>query len=269
MYQIHSEGAVRHAEKRRNGTCEFANRIARTSLQMYESTVPRSYREVHKHTCVAAIVACFKLDRQNSGGAYHNKNDGDDRSRSTYQSIQDHLQVVGLGVGTKFLSAATLHQDQSCIRIRDCHAEVLARRAFRRQLLHEIEMDSDGKLNTVTGYIPILERVKEGDEHMLNQNDRSLKSNGIGYDAKSAANIPKYRLKTGCTLHFYASSSPCGNATLKKFVKMKKETFDSSMVWCCCCDGFIEKYILTSTYSFLSIYFNSLRINGLSRCIIQ
>ena len=35
----------------------------------------------------------------------------------------------------------------------------------------------------------------------------------------------RYYLKPGITLHMYTSSAPCGNATLKKFAKMSKETF--------------------------------------------
>ena len=85
-------------------------------------------------------------------------------------------------------------------------------------------------------YIPILERVEA--------------------DIKTTNNI-SYRLKSDVTLHFYASSAPCkwpfymnmidswiahvildliiiyikgGNATLKKFTKMEKETFDASLV---------------------------------------
>ena len=185
MQQIHADGSVRHAEKRRNGSCQFANGIARISLDAYENVVPKSYRNVNKQTCVAAVVA------QREG----------------------ELQVMGLGVGTKLLSDAILREEQlrGTIaadgdgssygkRIRDCHAEVLARRAFRRQISLEILFDlaaaeENGKGKT-TNYIPILERIENKD---------------FGGDDKKSniTNNIRYRLRSDVTLHFYASSAPC------------------------------------------------------------
>jgi hypothetical protein len=182
-------------------------------LQEYECSVPKSYREVHKQTCVAAIVACFQSEITKN-------EEGDDISKDNPENnTLDFLQVMGLGVGTKFLSATTLQEQNICTRIRDCHAEVLARRAFRRQLLHEIENDLQGKSYEAGKYVPILERIK--DDNQPEQNEaKKLKMN----------RLPKYGLRPGVTLHFYASSAPCGNATLKKFVKMEKELFDSELV---------------------------------------
>jgi double-stranded RNA-specific adenosine deaminase len=243
MHQVHAEGAVRHAEKRRRGTCTFANRIARISLDAYTSTVPDSYREVHKQTCVAAIVACFELESKNEG------KDQSNNHQSAPDSISpcDHLQVMSLGVGTKFLSEQALKQDQQSVhsygkRIRDCHAEVLARRAFRRQLLEEILADLHGKQLATSDYVPILERVVEGqldgtgkeenDSRPTPQVAKRFKSDIISIDNTTAQTSSRlrYSLKSNVTLHFYASSAPCGNATLKKFVKMEKEVFDNSLV---------------------------------------
>jgi hypothetical protein len=124
---------------------------------------------------------------------------------------------MGLGVGTKFLPDNILCQEQrlgtenvnqdkgECYgkRIRDCHAEILARRAFKRQISLEILCDLQNNNNTSKEieckeeirdvkfsdeYIPILERVET--------------------DTKTTNNI-SYRLKSDVTLHFYASSAPC------------------------------------------------------------
>ncbi|KAL7520196.1 hypothetical protein ACHAWX_004939 [Stephanocyclus meneghinianus] len=238
--QIHSEGAVRHAEKRRRGTCEFANRIARISLETYQSAVPESHRKVQKQTCVAAIVASFQeVARIRSINDEPNRSDRLQHTEDTISSYEK-LQVMGLGVGTKFLSAHTLQDElQYCTpygnRIRDSHAEVLARRAFKRQLLEEIWADLQGASFKVNNdYIPILERVgpnqydnnETSDESKVTQNtSKRLRS---GFIADHDKNI-RYKLKDGVTLHFYASSAPCGNATLKKFVKMEKEVFDMSL----------------------------------------
>mmetsp|Transcript_39622 Transcript_39622/g.83302 ORF Transcript_39622/g.83302 Transcript_39622/m.83302 type:complete len:582 (+) Transcript_39622:94-1839(+) len=252
--QTHAEGSVRHAEKRRRGTCEFANRIARISLDAYEHAVPLSYRESNKQTCVAAVVAHFHShsndDRQKTTGSTCGdgvlpdtafKDDGSDGDNDNDTVVADdgndanktdsRLQVMGLGVGTKFLPDAILREEQEedgyGKRIRDCHAEVLARRAFRRQLASEISYDlkhSGGQKGRVVegatageGYVPILERIESCDHSAAN--NESLP------DKPSI----RYQLKSNVTLHFYASSAPCGNAVLKKFIKMAKEKFDASL----------------------------------------
>ena len=210
MEQVHAKHAVRHAEKRRIGTCEFANRIATVSLNAYKSAVPKSHRDAMKQTCVAAIVAHYSNKYNQSE---ENKND------------VGQLRVLSLGVGTKFVSHDVLVEEQtneanSCYgkRIRDCHAEVLARRAFRRQIALDILTDlrkncsSDSKAQPDDDEQSIIERVKCKDDD-------------------TQTNIC-FRLKPNVTIHFYASSAPCGNATLKKFVKMEKEVFDSSLVSC-------------------------------------
>lgn len=253
--QIHANGSVRHAEKRRAGTCEFANRIARISLDAFRSSVPQSYRDVHKQTCVAAIVAHFKdKDIEKEGGV-----SGSSSITATLEKVEEkgmgQLQVMGLGVGTKFLSDDILraeqrncqdrrdHEDVAVVdgneesegernnnygtRVRDCHAEVLARRAFQRQIALELlddlrcnnNMTEDEKKDEETEiYRPIFERV-----------DTTI-TNDASDETNRRKNTPsRYRLRPNVTLHFYASSAPCGNATLKKFTKMEKEIFDTSL----------------------------------------
>lgn len=215
MEQVHAKNAVRHAEKRRIGTCEFANRVATVSLDAYRSAVPKSHRDAMKQTCVAAIVA-----------HYSNKCN---HSESVKNGV-GKLRVLGLGVGTKFISHDVLVEEQNnetncCYgrRIRDCHAEVLARRAFRRQVALEILENLRNKSSCDT-------KVEAADELSILERVECID------DDKQTSNIC-YRLKPNVTIHFYASSAPCGNATLKKFVKMEKEVFDTSLVSCngCLC----------------------------------
>jgi len=190
----HVPGSVRHAEKRRPSTCRFADAIATVSVDAYRACVSESFRERQKQTCMATIVAHFASD--------------------------GHLQVMGLGVGTKFLTESILREEERGdgrvgrslegvseygSRVRDCHAEVLARRAFRRQISLEMKMLQDDKLveqpNLESMYRPILR---------------------LGADSS-------FKLVDGVTLHFYSSSAPCGNAVLKKFAKMEKETFNGDL----------------------------------------
>ena len=148
---------LRHAEKRRTSTCRFADRVASESLACYRRVV----QDRPPATCLATIVA---FDRD-----------------------VDTLTVLGLGVGTKFLPERILRSEECLDRVRDCHAEVLARRAFRRFLTLEL-----------------LRRKETGLEGPY---------------------LHGRRLKDSVSLHFYCSSAPCGDAVVKKFAKMKKEVF--------------------------------------------
>ncbi len=136
----HVAGSVRHAEKRRTSTCQFADAIATVSVNAYRSCVSESFREHQKQTCMATIVAHFDSD--------------------------GHLQVMAMGVGTKFLTERILREEERGggglllegansddeyaygSRVRDCHAEVLARRAFQRQISLEMKLLQDGTDST-------------------------------------------------------------------------------------------------------------------------
>lgn len=212
----HGEGSVRHAEKRRAGTCHFANRVARASLDAYERCVPTSYRDANRHsTCIAAVVAHFRDDVASAAdGSGH---DGDDNGDS------DNLRVLGLGAGTKFLPDAVLREERRDgyehgygKRIRDCHAEVLARRAFRRHLALEISSllsgdadgcTDDGKASSSADR-PILERVDCTNETDTDQGDGGGESRRAN-NRNDTEHQYRCRLRPNVTLHFYASSAPC------------------------------------------------------------
>ena len=185
--------AIRHAEKRRTATCTFADRVAQCSIDHYRNIVPKDQRP--SQTCLATIVA-------------HEKVDG----KST-------IHILGLGVGTKFLSESCLRKEISSDdygrRIRDSHAEVLARRSFCRHLMLEVlenlQARASGKSNTIPHDYRILMRCENNDDNV------------------HACKNVRYRLRPGVTLHLYASSAPCGNATLKKFSKMSKTKFRNDL----------------------------------------
>jgi len=209
--QSHKTGSVRHAEKRRIGTCQFADRVAQASVQAFKERVPAQWREENRQVCLAAIVAHFQPGNDESCGC---------------------LQVLGLGVGTKYLSGETIlaerksaecgdgdgdgdgdgttdeHQEPTNygLKMRDSHAEILARRAFRRKLTLEMQSLVENKTTDVSTYRPILQY-------------NSMNDGGKG----------KFSLVDGVTIHMYTSSAPCGNSTLKKFAKMKKEHFNPNL----------------------------------------
>lgn len=227
-----TSAAVRHLEKRRNSTCRFADRVARVALDEYRKRIPIQHQQ--PATCIAAVVA-------------HDANQHEEDRQ---------LVVVGLGVGTKFLTQETLLQETNNEnyyygrRVRDCHAEVLARRAFRRQLLWMIYQDLQPPPTQQENEIK--RRTNNCDKpHLSTSNYASLPNwllqrvPSVIVDAAAATpsytspNDPKhqptttkhahcyyyYSLRPGVTLHMYSSTTPCGNAALKKFAKMEKERF--------------------------------------------
>lgn len=159
---------VRSAEKRRTSTCQFADLIAKRSITTFREKCPPGLLDSIKQTVVAAIILCY-----------------------ADKSPEDALKVVALGVGTKFLPDEILrgtgvnHDD----RVRDMHAEVLAKRAFQAYIYHQIEIAHTDNAK------------KTGDSMFISAHDG------------------RYRLRDGVTVHMYTSSQPCGNATIKRWAK--------------------------------------------------
>ena len=154
--------AVRYAEKDRASTCLFADRVAQCALDAFRKHAAASGLE-YKQTVLAAVVAVFQRD---DGAA--------------------HFTTVSLGVGTKFMRAASIRVDSAGACVRDSHAEVLARRGFHRYLFLQL-------LGCLRGEPSIcrLPAVPGG----------------------------RFRLPTGLTFHLYSSSQPCGNASIKRWGK--------------------------------------------------
>jgi len=245
----HSQGAIRHVEKRRISTCTFADRIASTSIQCYRKYILSQQEKEQKEqqqqkllhqqqVCLASFVACWK----------NNDNDYiDETIQGDMKTIREcKLKVIGMGVGTKFLCNDLLLQEQIrdgednkvneivedvlakdnemmlehdeidlCygMRIRDLHAEILARRALRCYLLMEmhslLQLYHQSKQNhNQNGYITIT-------------NNNYI----LEFDYLSQT----FHLKPNVTIHMYTSSTPCGNSVIKKFAQMSKERFLSDL----------------------------------------
>ena len=243
--------AIRYVEARRIGTCAFADRIATLSIQHYKEHIDETIRtNVLPQTCIATIVAAFHVTNPLSLSSLYQQQQ--ELEVTTPPAPIVDLKVLAMGVGTKFLSEQVLKSEQIFkpdetnksatpgittvsstqygTRIRDCHAEVLCRRAFRKYLFDCIEQfevevlsgmaSSKGNRNDIS----ILERY-------MVSNGNTLSSSGMNHENRPQS---LYQLRPDVSLHMYCSSTPCGNSTIKKFATLQKEIYCTSLpndVW--------------------------------------
>eukprot|EP00941_MAST-03F_sp_MAST-3F-sp1_P005839 g5839.t1 len=122
------------------------------------------------------------------------------------------LKVVALGVGTKFLSRETITEDVEGKLVHDCHAEILARRALLRYLYDQVELC----LRSENNIGPKRKKQKSSSD---NKDKESIFVRGDSH----------CELRHGITFHMYTSSTPCGNATLKRWAKSRKVIFNAEL----------------------------------------
>lgn len=178
---MQSESSLRSAEGARKASCEFSDQVARLCVDKFRQLCPADLS--YQQTCVAGVVMLLPPSAE-----------GDEQ-----------LVVVALGVGTKTAGMQVLREEAKRMKnqggaqtleskiLRDCHAEVLARRAFKRWLVnmcHSASISSDG----ISEY-RVIRKVED-----------------------------KYMIDPKVTFHLYSSSQPCGNASVKKWAKGKGVT---------------------------------------------
>ena len=152
--------SLRSAEKARVSSCLAADNVARAVIAKFREMCSNNVGE--SQIVLAGIVAIHK----------------------------EQVSVVSLAVGNKFNANGTKSPDS----VRDCHAEVLARRAFKSWLILEYGTLKAGRvgsgffdLNVVTGQL--------------------LRKSHVQWV-------------------LYVSSCPCGNACVRRWGDSPKETFD-------------------------------------------
>lgn len=158
---------------------------------------------------------------------------------------------------SQVLSNDLLHSDTGGIRVRDSHAEVLARRSLLRVLYSELcsilpfrsdPVEKDTISQRSWHYDGTVKDASQNDPARAPQNEACSTDGGLGKKAlhlDSAEDklgiirqVPggMYGLREGITLHMYTSSQPCGNATLKRWAKCAKEKYLTEMPqgeWVC------------------------------------
>ena len=185
---------MRSAEKKRSSSCAFADRVALLSIDFYELHCPADIKREMKQTVIASFVVQYPADTDGV-----RKETDDDVMHVQMPRLKSRLQVASLGVGTKVLPAhlVELH-DEKGERVRDLHAEVLARRGFNRFLYDQIEL-----------FLAMQESDTSDCRGELGS--RCIFSRAEGSDLLV--------LRQGITVHMYTSSAPCGNATIKRWAK--------------------------------------------------
>ena len=199
-------GGGRAAEHvgRRTSSCVFADNIAKASIAAYNAalaSVPEPARSDAfgggRQTVLAAVVA------------------RDERL--------DALRVVSLGAGTKFMSAVDIEADaEAGARVRDSHAEVLARRGLKRFLYAQLAAEAGRSHREPSPVATGRKRTREReDPASFTAPATEPGSRSARDDASQTWSVleragERYRVRPSVTFHLYTSSAPCGNATVKR-----------------------------------------------------
>ncbi|CAK0802926.1 unnamed protein product, partial [Prorocentrum cordatum] len=148
------------------GSCRFADRVAELSIREYLARCGAHAAGARGQVVLAAMLT-------------HDP------------ASDDSLSVVSLGVGTKFMPRDAVRADGRCrARVRDSHAEVLARRGLLRYLYAELAAQASGA--------PRPSPLAAAPEADLEE---------------GALQGRLFRLREGVTLHLYVSTAPCGWAS--------------------------------------------------------
>ena len=175
---------MRYAEKSRTATCSFADRAARIVLEKYKSSCPLHLQTSYQQT----VLAGFLIE----------------------DLTQETLTCVALGVGTKYLSHSVIETDPESKRIRDSHAEILAKRSLQHYLYTQIE--------------DTLSKSKSKSKSNPNTKQETIFTPHPLFPNVPIGEHPFVLLDT-IRLHFYSSSVPCGNASIKRWAHPKRPPY--------------------------------------------
>ena len=181
----------RHGEKSRQSSCAFAESVAKVAIETFERLREKTERKYNLsaetttaplRTVMSAFIA---LDARTNA-----------------------MTCLTLANGTKTISDEEFDREMEKKshergKLRDLHAEVLARRALKRYLALEMKalVSSEGCEDDEDSFL--LERIENtADDGKDGGRDRIL-----------------FRMKAHKSIHLYVSSCPCGNATVRKWAK--------------------------------------------------
>ena len=186
-----NQAIKRHGEKSRQSSCAFAESVAKVAIETFERLREKTERKYNLsaetttaplRTVMSAFIA---LDARTNA-----------------------MTCLTLANGTKTISDEEFDREMEKKshergKLRDLHAEVLARRALKRYLALEMKalVSSEGCEDDEDSFL--LERIENtADDGKDGGRDRIL-----------------FRMKAHKSIHLYVSSCPCGNATVRKWAK--------------------------------------------------
>ena len=214
----------------------FADRVAAHVAECYRRRCA-SHRDASRGVAVVAGVVAHEKARSDEEGVFLEERWSSERGSSERGSergaeksgaekifenntvdetagSEERFRVVSLGVGTKFVPRAVVlaARARGATRfakiVRDSHAEVLARRAFRNALVAEMEelvreeIEQERKASRVG---PRHVSDPEAEKTALEDKPwRVLERGGHGEG---------FRVRRGVSLHLFVSTAPCGAAS--------------------------------------------------------
>ena len=241
---------MRSAEKSRKSSCLFSNKISNLSIQEYFKECPSSLLSTYQQTVLSSFII----------------------ENKQFQSFQ----VVSFGVGTKYLKSSYLCTNQingnlindntpcnnnhkknkkkiskkHLFVVRDCHAEILARRGLILYLENEIKLflketieilRNQPEYDILTINHPLFQYVfihsssssfplkRSLDDDNNEDDDDEKEEEGTRKNKNNTFQLKniKIKIKDDIYFHMYSSSSPCGNSCNKRWAKGQTiRTFD-------------------------------------------
>jgi hypothetical protein len=121
---------------------------------------------------------------------------------------------------TQLCPESSYFNDGSDDILRDCHAEVLARRAFKAFLMTEIQ-------HLFNNLLLFSCHEEKNDKNLLSQRTKSFYEGLLLHlDARECI----LTLRSDVTVHLFTSSQPCGNATIKKFASNRDKPKEGTLL---------------------------------------
>lgn len=206
----------------------FADRVAAHVAECYRRRCA-SHRDASRGVAVVAGVVAHERARSDEEGVFLEERWSDERGsergsdrgaeksfEKTFDSTgsDERFRVVSLGVGTKFVPRAVVlaARARGATRfakiVRDSHAEVLARRAFRNALVAEMEelvreeIEQERKASRV------------GPRHVSDpEAEKTALEDKPWRVLERAGHGEGFRVRRGVSLHLFVSTAPCGAAS--------------------------------------------------------
>lgn len=158
---------------------------------------------------LAAIVAVYNTS-EDAATSVVGKNEEEDEASFSSSSIsigksKRAFEIISIATGSKCCSP-NIMKDRELCHVRDCHAEILAKRGLMKYLYSEIDdwiIQEHNKTTSAVATSKIKHKVATPEKRLLEF-----------VCINEETNLPQFRLKQSIDLILYISDSPCGDASI-------------------------------------------------------